>query len=229
MLIHLQGIAKIYDGPVPFLALSDINLKVDKGEFIAIVGQSGSGKSTLLNIIGMLDRPSRGTYTLGDVEVTAQSDSQLTLLRGNKIGFVFQFHYLLPDFTVLENVLMPSEVLSSKKSSKDIEEAMMLLKRMGVAEHAKKLTNAISGGQQQRVAIARALARHKPLILADEPTGNLDSVNSDSVFELMREIHAEEKTTFMIVTHDERIADQCDRIIRVTDGHIVEDKLLHGK
>ncbi len=223
MLINLQGGAKVYKGLVEFRALSDVNLKVDQGEFVAVVGQSGSGKSTLLNLIGLLDKISEGSYALDGIDVSTLSDSQLTQLRGTKIGFVFQFHYLLPDFTVLENVLMPSAVLGSTQSAQDRAEAISLLEKVGVAEHANKLANAISGGEQQRVAIARALARGKPLILADEPTGNLDSTNSDSVFKLMREIHSEKKTTFLIVTHDERIADQCDRIVRVADGRIVDD------
>jgi len=223
MLIDLQRVAKVYQGLVQFRALSDVSLKVDTGEFVAVVGQSGSGKSTLLNLIGLLDDVSEGSYALDGIDVSTLSDSQLTQMRGTKIGFVFQFHYLLPDFTVLENVLMPSAVLESTPSRQDRAEAISLLERVGVAEHASKLANAISGGEQQRVAIARALARGKPLILADEPTGNLDSANSNSVFKLMREIHAENKTTFLIVTHDERIADQCDRIVRVTDGRIVSD------
>jgi lipoprotein-releasing system ATP-binding protein len=224
MLIDLKGVAKIYAGLVPFRALSDVNLQVDTGEFAAIVGQSGSGKSTLLNLIGLLDKVSEGTYLLDGTDVSTRSDADLTRLRGTKIGFVFQVHYLLPDFTVLENVLMPSAVLESRPSKQDRAEAMRLLERVGVAEHAGKLANAISGGEQQRVAIARALARGKPLILADEPTGNLDTANSDAVFKLMREIHAEKKTTFLIVTHDERIAAQCDRIVKVTDGRIVDDQ-----
>ncbi len=224
MLVDLKSAAKIYGGAVPFRALSDVNLEVERGEFAAIVGQSGSGKSTLLNLIGILDRTSEGSYSLDGTDIAKQSDSSLTHLRGTMIGFVFQFHYLLPDFTVLENVLMPGAVLSSKSVEEDTKEAKTLLDRMGVGQHSEKLANAISGGEQQRVAIARALARHKPLILADEPTGNLDSANSDAVFKLMREVHAEGKTTFLIVTHDDRIADQCDRIIRVTDGRISEDK-----
>lgn len=224
MLVDLRKAAKIYQAVVPFRALTDVNLSVDTGEFVAIVGQSGSGKSTLLNLIGLLDRVSEGSYLLDGIDIAVQSDQQLTKLRGTKIGFVFQFHYLLPDFTVLENVLMPSAVLEPNPTSHDKEEAMNLLTRVGVAQHANKVANEISGGEQQRVAIARALARGKPLILADEPTGNLDSENSDAVFKLMREIHAEGKTTFLIVTHDERIAEQCDRIVRVTDGRIAEDK-----
>ena len=224
MLVDLRAAAKIYQGAIPFRALTNVNLKVDTGEFVAIVGQSGSGKSTLLNLIGLLDRLSEGTYLLEGIDVATQSDLQLTKLRGTKIGFIFQFHYLLPDFTVLENVLMPSAVLESTVSKQRKEEAMNLLVRVGVDQHANRLANAISGGEQQRVAIARALVRGKPLILADEPTGNLDSTNSNAVFKLMREIHAEGHTTFLIVTHDERIAEKCDRIVRVNDGLIVEDR-----
>jgi lipoprotein-releasing system ATP-binding protein len=226
MLIDLKEVVKVYEGPVPFRALHGVNLRVDNGEFVAIVGQSGSGKSTLLNLIGILDRVSEGSYLLSGTDVSTLSDHDLTRLRGTTIGFIFQFHYLLPDFTVLENVLMPTSVLKSTPNSQEIAEAKTLLERVGVVEHSNKLATEISGGEQQRVAIARALARGKPLILADEPTGNLDSTNSDAVFKLMREIHAEGKTTFLIVTHDERIADQCDRVIRVTDGTIVEDKQI---
>ncbi len=223
MLVDMKGVGKEYEGVVPFLALSEVNLQVDKGEFVAIVGQSGSGKSTLLNLIGTLDRATTGTYLLDGHDIAQVSDSQLTRLRGELVGFVFQFHYLLPDFTVLENVLMPKAATRTRPTKEDTTEAMRLLERVGVAGEKDKLATAISGGQQQRVAIARALMGGKPLILADEPTGNLDSVNSESVFELMREVHDELKTTFMIVTHDERIADQCDRIIRITDGKIVDD------
>ncbi|MEQ1820905.1 MAG: ABC transporter ATP-binding protein [Fimbriimonadaceae bacterium] len=224
MLIDLKGVGKVYRGAVDFRALTDVNLNVDRGEFVAVIGQSGSGKSTLLNIIGMLDRATEGTCLLDGHDTSQQSDRELTRLRGEMVGFIFQFHYLLPDFTVLENVLMPSSVLKAVPSKQDIAEAMGLLERVGIAEHANKLANAISGGQQQRVAIARALARGKPLVLADEPTGNLDSVNSEEVFKLMREFHAEKRTTFMLVTHDERIAERCDRVIRITDGKITEDR-----
>lgn len=226
MLVQLNEVSKIYEGLVPFKALDQVNLSIDSGEFVAIVGQSGSGKSTLLNLIGLLDTTSEGTLSIDGVDVNSLEDNARTALRGEKIGFIFQFHYLLPDFTVIENVLMSSLALTSKTTKEDIAEARSLLKRMGVEQHADKLATAISGGEQQRVAIARALTRHKPIILADEPTGNLDSINSDAVFKLMREIHADQKTTFLIVTHDERIAEQCDRIIRIADGHVVEDRAV---
>ena len=224
MLIEMIGVNKVYGGAVPFNALSDINLKVDRGEFVAIVGQSGSGKSTLLNIIGTLDRPTTGSYILDGNKIADLADAELTKVRGEVVGFVFQFHYLLPDFTVLENVLMPASGTKFRPTATDREEAIKLLDRVGVGDQRDKLITNISGGQQQRVAIARALMASKPLILADEPTGNLDSVNSEEVFKLMREIHSEKKTTFLIVTHDDRIADRCDRIIRIADGRIVEDK-----
>lgn len=224
MLVEMNEVNKIYDGVVPFHALSDVNLQVDEGEFVAIVGQSGSGKSTLLNIIGTLDRPTTGRYILNGNNIANLGDANLTKVRGEVVGFVFQFHYLLPDFTVLENVLMPASGTKFKATAADRDEAIKLLERVGVGDQVDKLITNISGGQQQRVAIARALMAGKPLILADEPTGNLDSVNSEEVFKLMREVHAEKRTTFMIVTHDERIADRCDRIVRIADGRIVEDR-----
>jgi lipoprotein-releasing system ATP-binding protein len=226
MLVDLKGINKIYGGAVPFHALSNVDLQIDNGEFVALVGQSGSGKSTLLNIMGTLDRPTLGTYHLDGHSVQELDDAALTKVRGELVGFIFQFHYLLPDFTVLENVLMPVSGTKFAASGADKEEAKKLLNRVGVGDQLDKLVTNISGGQQQRVAIARALMGQKPLILADEPTGNLDSVNSAEVFKLMREVHEESKTTFVIVTHDERIANECDRIIRIADGSIVEDRLL---
>lgn len=224
----MKGVNKTYGGTVPFHALSDVNLEVENGEFVAIVGQSGSGKSTLLNILGMLDRPTTGSYVLDGHDTKNLGDSEVTKLRGEVVGFVFQFHYLLPDFTVLENVLMPASGVKNRATAADRDEAIKLLDRVGVATQKDKMVTDISGGQQQRVAIARALMGGKPLVLADEPTGNLDSINSEEVFKLMREVHQDKKTTFMIVTHDERIADQCDRILRITDGRIVEDKLLNS-
>lgn len=224
MLIDMSGVGKVYSGAVPFRALTDVNLQVDYGEFVAIIGQSGSGKSTLLNIVGILDRLTEGKYLLDGKDIERQSDAQLTRIRSELIGFIFQFHYLLPDFTVLENVLMPRAAVQLKPTKRDFEEAKQLLHRVGVSDQMNKLATQISGGQQQRVAVARALMGGKPLILADEPTGNLDSTNGAEVFELMREIHDEQNTTFMIITHDERIAEQCDRILRIADGRLVEDR-----
>lgn len=224
-ILRLEEVVKVYGrGDTAFTALHGIDLTVQRGEFVAIVGQSGSGKSTLLNIIGTLDRPTRGRMWLDGHDVSELDDDRLTRLRGRTIGFVFQFHYLLPDFTVLENVLMPSAIQRSVPTRAQVEEALGLLRRVGVESQAKKLVTQISGGQQQRVAIARALQGGKPLILADEPTGNLDSVNGREAFALMREFNRRDGTTFMIVTHDEQIAEQCDRIVRITDGRIEEDR-----
>lgn len=223
MLVELSGVGKVYGGAVPFRALEAVELRVDYGEFVAVIGQSGSGKSTLLNILGTLDRATEGTVRLDGADVSDLSDDGLSALRARLIGFIFQFHYLLPDFTVYENVLMPSAAAHMQPSKADYVEAKQLLERVGVGGTLNKFANQISGGQAQRVAIARALMRKKPLVLADEPTGNLDSVTGEEVFALMREINVQDRTTFMIVTHDTRIADRCDRIIEIRDGRIVRD------
>lgn len=225
-LVSLRGVGKVYEGAVQFRALQDVDLDIFPGEFISIVGQSGSGKSTLLNILGTLDRPTEGTMVLNGENVINRSQDSLSKLRARTLGFVFQFHYLLPDFTVLENVLMPLMSTGRPITRTEREEAIGLLRRVGVEATLNKLATQISGGQQQRVAIARALMGKKPLILADEPTGNLDSVTGEEAFQLMREFNREDKVTFIIVTHDEEIAHRTDRIIRVTDGRIVSDERL---
>ena len=225
-LVSLRGVGKVYEGAVQFRALQDVDLDIFPGEFISIVGQSGSGKSTLLNILGTLDRPTEGTMVLNGENVINRPQDSLSKLRARTLGFVFQFHYLLPDFTVLENVLMPLMSTGRPITRSEREEAIGLLRRVGVEATQNKLATQISGGQQQRVAIARALMGKKPLILADEPTGNLDSVTGEEAFQLMREFNREDKVTFIIVTHDEEIAHRTDRIIRVTDGRIVSDERL---
>jgi len=222
-IVRLQEVGKVYDGAVPFRALEGVDLEVRRGEFAAIVGQSGSGKSTLLNILGTLDRASEGTVEIAGGQIHEMPDEAVTTLRGLNVGFIFQFHYLLPDFSVLENVLMSVAVRKSAPSREDVREAHALLEEVGIAKEHHRRANEISGGQQQRVAIARALLGRKPLILADEPTGNLDSVTSEEVFSLMRRFNQEWHTTFLIVTHDERIAERTDRIIRITDGRVVAD------
>lgn len=224
MLASLRGVGKVYGTVNKFRALEGVDVDIAEGEFIAIIGQSGSGKSTMLNILGLLDRASEGSVSIQGRPVDRLSESDLTKLRSDVIGFIFQFHYLLPDFSVLENVLMPVASTGKGPTRAHVQEAMEVLDRMGIKSQAKKLANQISGGQQQRAAIARALMGRKPLILADEPTGNLDSVTGAEVFELMRELNREWKTTFVIVTHDLRIAEQCDRIIRIADGRVVEDR-----
>jgi lipoprotein-releasing system ATP-binding protein len=226
MLATLQGIGKVYGTVNKFRALEGVNVQIAEGEFIAIIGQSGSGKSTLLNILGLLDLPTEGSLTVQGKAIARLSEDEITRLRSDVIGFIFQFHYLLPDFTVLENVLMPVASTGKGPTKAHVQEALEVLDRMGIKSQAKKLANQISGGQQQRAAIGRALMGRKPLILADEPTGNLDSVTGAEVFELMRELNREWKTTFVIVTHDLRIAEQCDRIIRIADGLVVEDRLV---
>lgn len=223
LIVRLRDVGKVYGGAVPFRALQGVNLDIRRGEFAAIVGQSGSGKSTLLNILGTLDRATEGTVDIDGHPIHALPDGQVTRMRGATIGFIFQFHYLLPDFSVLENVLMGVAVRKSLPSRDDIREGHKLLEEVGIADKHHRMANEISGGQQQRVAIARALMGRKPMVLADEPTGNLDSHTSAEVFALMRRFNQEWGTTFLIVTHDDRIADQTDRIIRIADGRVVED------
>ena len=198
--------------------LRGINFEVDAGEFVAIVGQSGSGKSTLLNIIGALDQPSSGLVSIDGVDISTLDSNGLADLRNDKVGFVFQFHHLLAEFTCLENAMMPILVSQGSASKAERERVLALMERVGVGGIAEKMANQISGGQQQRVAIIRALSRQPALVLADEPTGNLDSNSSREVFALMREMTREQGVTFMMVTHDERLANQADRIFRIEDG-----------
>ncbi len=224
-LLTLTKINKIYGSKIQTRVLNDINLSFKQGEFSAIIGQSGSGKSTLLNILGTLDRPTSGKVYAGGKDLTKLSDDELAVFRNRMMGFIFQFHYLLPEFTALENVLIPFWLDRDKKPADKLGLARELLERVGVAERMNNKSTDLSGGQQQRVAIARALINRPRLILADEPTGNLDSDSAAQVNELMREINREFGTTFIIVTHDRHIAAQCDRVIEIKDGSIVQDYL----
>jgi lipoprotein-releasing system ATP-binding protein len=201
--------------------LHEIDLTLNRGEFVALMGPSGSGKSTLLNIIGLLDRPTSGQLYINGQETGTLNDQELTRLRGHSIGFIFQSHYLISAFTALENVLMP--MLVDQKFPNDAMRARAhdLLAEMGLEKWENNLANNMSGGQQQRVAIGRALAMAPALILADEPTGNLDTVSTDTVFDMMRKVNLKDGTTFLIVTHNFDLARRCDRVIQVVDGRIV--------
>lgn len=204
--------------------LRGIDLRLRHGEFSALIGPSGSGKSTLLNLIGLLDKASSGQIFIEGSETSALDDAQLTHLRGRSIGFVFQYSYLLPEFTALENVMMPLLATRGWPDAQMHSTALDLLDRVGLKPWKDHKATDLSGGQQQRVAIARALAMRPPLVLADEPTGNLDTKSADGVFDLLREVNLGLGTTFLIVTHDPRLAQRCDRIIELVDGRIVADR-----
>jgi len=219
----LEGVRKSYGTAVVTEVLKGVDLRVERGEFAALVGPSGSGKSTLLNILGLLDRPSAGRVVILGEETTTLDDEGLTGLRGRSLGFVFQFHHLLPGLSVAENVMMPMIAARGRIAAGMRARALDLLARVGLAERADARPTELSGGQQQRVAIARALALGAPLILADEPTGNLDTKTADQIFTVLREFNQELGVAFLIVTHDPRLAARCDRTIELVDGVIVSD------
>ena len=224
--LRLEGVRKSYGAGTALEneVLHGIDLLLARGEFAALIGPSGSGKSTLLNLIGLLDRPSGGRVFIEGTETSGLDDGRLTRLRGRAIGFVFQHHYLLPEFTALENVMMPILAARGRPDPEMRETAAALLDRVGLTPWRDKKATHISGGQQQRVAIARSLAMKPALVLADEPTGNLDTKSADTVFDVLRDINETSDTTFLIVTHDPRLAQRCDRIIELVDGHVVSDK-----
>ena len=206
--------------PAQTEVLHDVSLSIKSGEFCALIGPSGSGKSTLLNLIGLLDRPTSGRLWFEGRDTGQLDDAQLTLLRGHRIGFVFQYHYLLSAFTALENVMMPMLLDQGHPTPAMRERAKALLEEVGLTQWRDHLASNMSGGQQQRVAIARALAMQPALILADEPTGNLDTQSADSVFALMRSVCASQGGTFLMVTHNMTLARRCDRIIELIDGRL---------
>ena len=224
-ILELKNINKIYGKEIKTQVLYDVNLSFDQGSFNSIIGQSGSGKSTLLNIMGTLDKPTEGTVIIDGKNASEMSVRQLAALRNDVIGFVFQFHYLLPEFTALENVLMPYEIKSGKPTREVIEKATDYMKLVGLEGVKNNLATRMYGGQQQRTAIARALINEPRIILADEPTGNLDSDSTETIYELMREINEKTGTTFIIITHDKKIAEKADRIIEIKDGRIHMDIL----
>jgi len=222
-IVELKGINKIYGDKIKTQVLYDINLGFEEKSFNSIIGESGSGKSTMLNIIGTLDKPTSGeVYIDGERTDTLNKDS-LANLRNKTMGFIFQFHYLLPEFTAKENVLMPYKIFNYKVPKEIDQWADELLDLVGLSKVAKNLSTDMSGGQQQRTAIARALINKPKIILADEPTGNLDSETTKNVYSLLRNINEKYKTTFIIITHDKRIAEKTDRIVEIKDGKIYSD------
>jgi len=225
-LVALREVRKSYNVGLPTEAevLHGVDLTVRAGEFVALMGPSGSGKSTLLNIVGLLETMTSGSYRLQGQEVGGLNDQQLTLLRRRTLGFVFQFHHLLPAFTALENVTLPALMSDGRVGAAELRRARELLAAVGLEAAMDKKPGQLSGGMQQRVAIARALVLQPPLVLADEPTGNLDTASSSEVFAKLRGIHAELGTTFVIVTHDPRLAARCDRLVELVDGRIARDE-----
>jgi len=221
-LIELRQVTKAYRVAAgTFIALKDVDLKVDPGEFVAVVGKSGSGKSTLINMITGIDRPTSGEVLVGDTAVHTLNEGQIAVWRGRQVGVVFQFFQLLPTLTVIENVMLPMDFCNLYGMGEREERAMQLLEQVDVAEHAYKLPSGISGGEQQRVAIARALANDPPILVADEPTGNLDSVTTESIYGLFANL-VESGKTILMVTHDRDLAQRATRTIRLADGRIVD-------
>ena len=222
-MIELKDIYKIYsDGDSEIRALDGISLHVKKGEFVCIVGSSGSGKSTCMNIIGCLDIPTRGEYFLNGTDVSTMDENQLAHVRNKELGFIFQQYNLIPKLSVLENVELPL-LYKGVKSHERTELAIAALRRVGLADRAHKYPTQLSGGQQQRVSIARALAGDPPVILADEPTGALDSKTGKEVLEFLKQLNAE-GTTIVLITHDNSIADRIKRVVRIQDGQIISDE-----
>jgi lipoprotein-releasing system ATP-binding protein len=221
--LRVEAVEKDYGTDVVTRVLHGVDLALGRGEFTALMGPSGSGKSTLLNLIGLLDRPTAGRIVLDGEDTGALGERALTRARGRKIGFVFQFHHLLPEFSALENVMLPMLADRGRRDPGMEEGARHLLAEVGLAEHVGKRPDQLSGGQQQRVAIARALAMAPRLVLADEPTGNLDTRTADEIFALLRRFNRDAGVTFLVVTHDPRLAARCDRIVELVDGRIVAD------
>lgn len=224
-IISLQKINKFYGSVVPQQVLFDVDLTIEPKTFNSIIGQSGSGKSTLLNIIGTLDKPNSGQVLINGKDTTTFSKNQLSTLRNQDIGFIFQFHFLLPEFTVYENILMPYKMNHSKISKEIVARAEELMEIVNITNVKNNKATAISGGQAQRTAIARALINNPKIILADEPTGNLDSASTESVYNLLRSLNDTYGTTFIVITHNPNVAEKTDRIIEIKDGRVHRDYL----
>ncbi len=217
----MYNISRIYgEGDTEVRALQDVSISVNKGEFVLIVGSSGSGKSTLLNMIGLLDKPTDGKILVDGTETTTLNDGKISAFRNHKLGFIFQFSNLLSDLTVLENVMLPRQIQGTKSTAE--KDARELLKTVGLEDQMHKRANKISGGQAQRAAIARGLVNHPTIVLADEPTGNLDSVSAGKIVQLMKSMAKELGQTFIVVTHDRRQFGDVDRVITIKDGWAIE-------
>lgn len=222
-IIELKNITKVYGDKIKTQVLFDVNLVIEEGSFSSIIGQSGSGKSTMLNILGTLDKPSSGEIIINGKEVSKMKPKELAVLRNQTLGFIFQFHYLLPEFSALENILIPYRIEHGTVDKEALKRAEELIELVGLTKVKNNNALKMSGGQQQRTAIARALMNRPKMILADEPTGNLDSDTTEQIYQLMREINRKLGTTFLIITHDQHIAEKTDRIIEIKDGRIILD------
>lgn len=221
--LKAHKISKYFYEPEKFQVLKEVDLSVEKGQFLALVGKSGCGKSTLMYVLSTMDTQYNGELEIAGTRLTDKDQNFLAGFRNKHIGFVFQFHYLLPEFTVLQNVMLPALKLGTRSKEEIEAKAIEKLTMLGMQEHAKKMSSKLSGGQQQRVAIARALINDPDIIMGDEPTGNLDTYNSDLVFDIFSELTHTYKQTIIAVTHDESFARRSDRVVEMSDG-----KIIHG-
>ncbi|MDK2586875.1 ABC transporter ATP-binding protein [Romboutsia sedimentorum] len=223
-ILRTENLTKTYGiGDTKVTALNNLNLKINKGEFVSIIGASGSGKSTLLHMLGGVDKPTEGKIYIDDTDISSMDETKLALFRRRKVGLIYQFFNLIPTLTVEKNILLPM-LLDGRKPKR--EEFDKIVKMLGLNERLNHLPNQLSGGQQQRVAIARSLIYRPSIILADEPTGNLDRQNSESILEMLKISNKEYNQTILIITHDEKIALSADRMIRIDDGKIVSDEVI---
>jgi lipoprotein-releasing system ATP-binding protein len=222
-IIELKNLDKVYTNGISTQVLFGVNLDIKEGTFNSLVGESGSGKTTLMNIIGTLDEPTKGQVIINGKSTDNMNKNQLAELRNDTIGFIFQFHYLLPEFSAIENVLMPYQIKNNKLDDEIKKRANNIMDLVGLSDVKNNMATKMSGGQQQRTAIARALINNPKVVLADEPTGNLDSETTENVYSLLKDINKQYGTTFLIVTHDRKIAEKTDRIIEIKDGRIIMD------
>ena len=222
LVVETRGLEKTYFGKIDVPVLHGLDIKIRAGEFVAIIGQSGSGKSTLLNILGALDVPTGGTVLINGTDISTLDEDELASLRSDEVGFIFQAHYLLNEFTCLENALMPITIRHGEANEEQTNRVLRLLERVGLSDQINKHPDEMSGGQNQRCAIVRSLANSPKIILADEPTGNLDSRSGEEVFDMMREMNRESGVAFVMITHDDRLAQAADRILLIEDGNIFE-------